>query len=255
MKFYIKDSYEDYLDFASDYILRYLESSTKEKERLVISLPSEEKDKDIYKCIVAKHSNFDIDFSKMYIFQQFEYVGLPLSHLRSRAYLLNDNLLKYIPVPLENIFLLDGSSSETQMTKSEILINKFGLFDFIWMSMSSTGIFAGNEIHSSLSASFRPKTLTRELRNNLLYLFDNKIRFVPTRTFSMGMSLAFSASEILLTSSGIESSFDVQNLIELGINDSNVLSMIQKHRNANFIIDKCASMRLSSSSLSASIHL
>ena len=254
MKFYIKDSYEDYLDFTSDYILKYLEESTKVKDRFVISLPSEEKDKDLYKRIVAKYSNFNIDFSKIFIFQQFEYVGLPLTHLRSRAYLLNDNILQHIPIPSENVFLLDGSSSESQMTKNEILINKFGFFDFVWLSMSSTGIFAGNEIHSSLSASFRPKTLTRELRNNLLYLFDNKIRFVPTRTFSMGMSLVFSASNILLTSSGIESSINVRNLLELGINDSNALSMVQKHENVDFVIDKCASMRLSSSSLSASMH-
>lgn len=253
MNIYIIDSYKKYTDFAAKYILQFLENELKEKDKVYISIASEDITKDIYEAITNNLNDFNIDFKRVNIFQQTEYVGVSNDHESSRANFLKRYFLSKIGIPKENVYLFDGSASENQMKRQELLIKSLKKLDMIWYSLNSNAASAGNERISSLSALFRLKTLSEMSLYDASDLFKNHRQFVPTKVFSMGMGFIDMAENILLTASGVERSSALKECIEEGISDNATLSVIQKHKNASVIADFESSLRLSRETISMKI--
>ena len=145
MNIYIADSYKDYTSFTANHILRFLEKKQKTKEKLYISVSSENDTKDIYKAIIENIKNYNINFKNIFIFQQSEYVGLSQDDKNSKEYFLKENLLSKLNIPKKNQFLFDGSKDESQMEKQLEIIKKIGRFDVIWYSLTPDSTSAGNE--------------------------------------------------------------------------------------------------------------
>ena len=124
MNIYIADSYIDYTVFTAKHILNFLEKKQEKKEKLYISVSSQDDTKDIYKEIVENVKNYKINFKNIFIFQQSEYIGLAPTDKNSKAYFLQENLLSKIDIPKENVFLFDGSGDESQIYKQLEIINK-----------------------------------------------------------------------------------------------------------------------------------
>ena len=245
MNIYIADSYQDYTVFTAKHILNFLEKKQEKKEKLYISVSSQDDTKDIYKEIVENVKNYKINFKNIFIFQQSEYIGLAPTDKNSKAYFLKENLLSKIDIPEENIFLFDGSGDESQMDKQLEIINKIGRFDVIWYSLTADSTSAGNERMSSLSSLFRIKTLSEHSVNEIKNKFEDESK-VPTTVFSMGMGFVDMVDTVLLTSSGIDNSCSLRDCLEHGISNSSPLSKLQKHSDVTVIADYESSLRLSS---------
>ncbi|WP_288685023.1 6-phosphogluconolactonase [uncultured Brachyspira sp.] len=250
MNIYIADSYKDYTSFTANHILRFLEKKQKTKQKLYISVSSENDTKDIYKAIIENIKNYNINFKNIFIFQQSEYVGLSQDDKNSKAYFLKENLLSKLNIPKKNQFLFDGSKDESQMEKQLEIIKKIGRFDVIWYSLTPDSTSAGNERMSSLSSLFRLKTLSEHSIKAIESKFKKE---VPTMVFSMGMGIIDIVDTILLTSSGIENSCSLRDCLECGISNSSPLSKLQKHSDVTVIADYESSLRLSSQTVSMKI--
>lgn len=248
MNIYIADSYEDYTIFTAKHILNFLEKKQEKKEKLYISVSSQDDTKDIHKEIVKNIKNYKINFKNIFIFQQSEYIGLSPNDINSKAYFLKENLISKIDMPDENIFLFNGNEDENQMDKQLEIIKKIGRFDVIWYSLTADSTSAGNERMSSLSSLFRIKTLSEHSINEIKYKFDNKNN-MPATVFSMGMGFIDMTDTILLTSSGIDNSCSLKECLEYGISNSSPLSKLQKHRDVTVIADYESSLRLSSQTI------
>lgn len=248
MNIYIADSYKDYTEFTAKHILRFLEKKQEMKEKLYISVSSQDDTKDIYKSIVEHIKDYKINFKNIFIFQQSEYVGLSPDNVNSKAHFLKENLLSKIDIPEQNVFLFDGSKDESQMEKQQEIIDKIGRFDVIWYSLTADSTSAGNERMSSLSSLFRIKTLSEHSVSEIINKFNNKEE-VPTTVFSMGMGFIDIVDTVLLTSSGIENSCSLRDCLEHGISNSSPLSKLQKHSDVTVIADYESSLRLSSQTI------
>ncbi|WP_300367797.1 glucosamine-6-phosphate isomerase [Brachyspira sp.] len=253
MNIYIADSYKDYTIFTAKHILKFLEKKQEKKEKLYISVSSQDDTKDIYKEIVENVKNYKINFNNIFIFQQSEYIGLSPDNINSKAYFLKDNLISKINIPKENVFLFDGTEDESQMDNQLEIIKKIGRFDVIWYSLTADSTSAGNERMSSLSSLFRIKTLSEHSINEIKHKFDDKSK-VPTTVFSMGMGFIDMVDTVLLTSSGIDNSCSLRACLEYGISNSSPLSKLQKHRDVTVIADYESSLRLSSQTVSMKIE-
>lgn len=252
MNIYIADSYNDYTIFTAKHILNFLEKKQERKEKLYISVSSQDDTKDIYKEIINNIKNYKINFKNIFIFQQSEYIGLSPDDINSKAYFLKENLISKIDIPKENTFLFDGTCDESQMNKQLEIIKKIGRFDVIWYSLTADSTSAGNERMSSLSSLFRVKTLSEHSINEIKHKFDDESK-VPSTVFSMGMGFIDMVDTVLLTSSGIDNSCSLRDCLEYGISNSSPLSKLQKHRDVTVIADYESSLRLSSQTVSMKI--
>lgn len=243
MKIFIEKTPEESSIFSAKYILSVIKHKIEEKGKAVLAMPSDELSRSVYKSIFLNASDFNIDFKKVYVFQQMEYVGLSNKDIKSHNFFLKENFINIFKIPEENCYLFNGAGSEKQMDKQTEAIQKVGGFDLVWFSLSGNGSVAGNESASSVTSYYRLKTLSASSRLSILDIFTAK-KFVPTRVFSMGMGVLNNTVSILLTASGVERSLALKACIENGVGQNMPLSVIQIYEDVAVIADREASLRL-----------
>lgn len=243
MKIFVEKNFESFLSFSAKYILSVIYNKIKENGKAVLSLPSDELSRPIYKNIFLNAAGYDIDFKKVYVFQQSEYVGISNKDIKSQNAFLKENFINIFKIPEENCYLFNGAASEKQMDKQTEAIKKTGTIDLVWFSLSNNGSAAGNESGSSISSYYRLKTLSASSRLSILDTFTAK-KFIPTRVFSMGMGVLEKTETILLTAFGIERASALKECIENGVGQNMPLSIIQLYEDVTVISDNKAALKL-----------
>lgn len=250
MNLNIKSNLEDYNNAVASFIFDFIERSLKEKERVVISLPTENECAPIYKMLASKIKSSSINLSKLYLFQQTEYMGLSTTNKNSSNYFLTSNFISLIDIPKENVFLFNGLESENQMDKMTLKLKYFGVIDLIWYSLTQSSKVAGNERLSSINALYRLKTIDTIEKVEYLDSLDDNYKISPTRLFSMGMGFLSMTNTVLLTANGVEKSEALKECLEGGIGHTSPVSLIQQHKDVFVIADKEATLRLDSQIIS-----
>ena len=241
MEIIIQERYEGVSQEAAQRIARLLEV----KPTAVLGLATGSTPLGLYQELIRLHQEEGLDFSQVTTFNLDEYIGIAVDHPQSYHTFMHENLFNHINVPLENIHLPDGTSSnfEDSCAAYESRIKSAGGIDLQVLGIGSDGHIAFNEPGSSLASRTRIKTLARQTIEDNARFFDS-IDDVPVFAVTMGVGTILDARQIILLANGSNKASAVAAAIEGPVSSMCTASALQTHPHATFFLDEEAASKL-----------
>lgn len=241
MKIIIKKDYDSLGKEAA----KIIKEAIRQKPNLVLGLASGNTPLGLYQELIKAHKKNEIDFSKIIVFNLDEYLGLSGNYSQSYNYLLRKIFLNQINAERRNFHLLNGGvkNVEKYCQIYEEEIKKAGGIDLQILGIGSNGHIGFNEP----GTSFDSKTHLTELAESTIKdnaRFFGQEKDVPKRALTMGLQTIFKAEKILLLASGPNKADIAAKAIEGPVTSEIPASILQKHPNAIFILDKSAAKKL-----------
>lgn len=215
-----------------------ISSVIKKKPKSVLGLATGRTMIPLYKELIKKYKKNEIDFSKIHTFNLDEYVGLKENDKRSFHYFMNKYLFNHININKNGIYFPDSN-----FKKYEREIKKFGGIDLQILGIGKNGHIGFNEPGSSFQSKTRKVKLSDDTRKSNYKSFK-LFRKVPKSAFTMGIKTIMNSKKIILLAFGKEKTDVVSKTINGKITTEIPASVLRKHRNITFIMDKKAAKKL-----------
>lgn len=240
MKIIIKESYEDLSKEAARVIKREMQK----KPNLVLGLATGSTPIGLYKELIRRHKE-GLSFSQITTFNLDEYFGLDSSHSQSYHFYMQKNLFDHIDIKPKNIHIPDGTVKDVKRycAEYEEIIKRVGGIDLQILGIGSNGHIGFNEPGSLFTSRTHLTKLTESTIKDNARFFEKK-EDVPRFAITMGIQTILEAKEIILLASGQNKADAVAKSIEGQITSQVPASILQKHPNSIFILDKAAASQL-----------
>lgn len=235
--------------YAAEYFINEVKRLIKEKGKAVICLPTGNTPKKMYRIIREEYKDA-VDWSKVIVFHLDEYVfpikKYPLwKYPYSYRYFLQEELLKYLPIPEENIHFLGDidPNEEYSIGKYRTEIESTGGIDLCILGIGKNGHIAFNEPGSSFNSSIRKVRLKFSTRWANRKAFGKWYQFwrlfkVPRYAFTLGIEEIMASKKIMLLATGKEKTRAVQNSIFGPVTEEVPASILQRHPDVRYFLDK-----------------
>lgn len=237
MKLIKVESYEE----LSRKAVEIVADRMKKLEQPVLGLATGSTPEGLYKLLVERYNQGEIDFSNTVTFNLDEYVGLPDDDPSSYHHFMDEHLFQHVNLPPENAYVPSGMTDnlEGECHAFEAAIQSAGKIDLQILGIGKNGHVGFNEP----GTPFDTRTHITELNNMTIQAnarFFDSIDEVPTKAITMGIGTILDSKEILMIISGESKQEAVTKLIKGGISEDLPASALRKHPNATVIIDAAA---------------
>ena len=226
---------------------KVIAEALRKKPNLVLGLATGSTPVALYKELIRMHKEEGLDFSKVTTFNLDEYLGLPPTHDQSYRYFMNTQLFDHINVSKEKTHVLSGieKDSAAHCKSYEDQIKAAGGIDIQVLGIGGNGHIAFNEPGSAFDSRTRVVDLTQEtIQANSDGRFFKDPKEVPTKALSMGMGTIMEAKKIILLANGAKKADAVSKSIEGTPTTDVPASVLQKHKEVVFVIEKEAATQL-----------
>ncbi|MGH7530006.1 MAG: glucosamine-6-phosphate deaminase [Gemmatimonadales bacterium] len=199
----------------------------------------------LYQELVRRHTEGELDFSRVTTFNLDEYVGLPGNHPQSYHYFMHEHFFQHVNIPRHNINIPSGTTSNYPAFCQwyEKRIADCGGIDLQILGIGSDGHIAFNEPGSSLSSRTRLKTLSKQTIDDNARFFARR-EDVPVYAITMGVGTILDARKLVLIASGTPKAKAIAQTVEGSVTSMVTASAIQLHRDAVVIVDAEAAANL-----------
>lgn len=240
MKIIVKESYEDLSKEAARIIKREMQK----KPNLVLGLATGSTPIGLYKELIRIHKD-GLSFSQITTFNLDEYFGLDSRHPQSYHFYMQKNLFDHIDVKPENIHIPDGKIEDVKRycAEYEETIKRVGGIDLQILGIGSNGHIGFNEPGSPFASRTHLAKLAESTIEDNVRFFEKK-GDVPRFAITMGLQTIFEAKKIILLASGQNKANAVVKSAERPITSQVPASILQKHSNSVFLLDKAAASQL-----------
>jgi glucosamine-6-phosphate deaminase len=192
----------------------------------------------LYKELINRFENGELDFSQVRTINLDEYAGLPGTHDQSYRYFMNENLFSHINIKPENTHVPNGMAEDpkAECVRYDELIEGLGGIDLQLLGIG----FNGHLAFCEPSESFSNKTLYIELAAatiNANSRFFSDLSEVPKFAFSMSIRDIMLAGKILLLA-GAEKKDIIERALYGDITPQVPASVLQMHHDATIILLK-----------------
>ncbi len=223
--------------------------SIRQAKKAVLGLATGSTPIGLYKELIARYQQEEIDFSDVVAFNLDEYVGLEPQHPQSYHYFMEKHLFGQINIPTEQRYIPPSDLSDLQAIQRfcqwyEDEIQRHGGIDLQVLGIGVDGHIGFNESSSSLTSRTRLKTLAQSTVEANAKFFDKNIALVPKLSITMGVGTIMEAKRCLLLANGERKAEAVANAIEGPITASVPASILQMHPNTTILLDNSAAQRL-----------
>jgi len=235
---------KDY-DELSKKAAEIIADSIRKKPNLILGLATGGTPVGCYRELIRMHREEGLDFSRVATFNLDEYLGLPPTHPQSYRYFMDENLFRHVNIKMENTHVLNGMSKDPQKTCKEFekAITKSGGIDFQLLGIGANGHIAFNEPGSSFESRTRVVNISEQtIKDNAR--FFKSIDEVPRQALSMGIGTIMEAKKIALLATGMGKAEVIAKSVEGPITINVPASVLQRHPDCTFIIDKEAAFKL-----------
>ena len=192
----------------------------------------------MYKELIKKYENGDIDFSAIKTVNLDEYKGLTRDNDQSYYYFMNDNLFDHVNIDKAQTNVPNGMAedAEAECVRYEALIKELGGVDLQLLGIGRNGHIGFNEP----SDSFDKYTHLSDLEESTIEA--NKRFFasaddVPRQAFSMGIGTIMSAKKIVVVASGYDKAHAVKMACLGPVTPQCPGSILQFHPDVTVICD------------------
>lgn len=217
----------------------------KRKPEIVLGLASGRTMIPFYKSLVLLSGKEKISFSGVACFNLDEYVGLGSGDKNSLRYFMEKNFFSKIDIKESNIHFLDGKEKRVRETckKYEKEIKRAGGIDLQILGIGRNGHIGFNEPGSGFKSRTREVKLSDVTRRDNSRDF-NSLNAVPRKAITMGLGTIMQSRRIILLASGRRKAEAVSKSITGKITEDVPASVLQRHKNALFVLDRGAAGKL-----------
>ena len=232
---------------VSDHIIEKINQKTKRGEAFVLGLATGSTPIKVYRNLIQAHKKGIVSFKNVYTFNLDEYFPMDSASIHSYVQFMHQNLFDEIDIPKDQIHIPDGMLShakvESYCSEYESRIETLGGIDLQLLGIGRTGHIGFNEPGSSFDSETRLVWLDPVTRKDAASSFFAE-KNVPTRAITMGMKTIMQAKEVLLLAWGESKVSIIRDVVEGGISNEIPATLLQKHDNCKFILDKAAASEL-----------
>ena len=235
MKFITVENYEQLSKIGANLIF----SQVTMKPDSVLGLATGSSPVGLYKELIKKYNDGEIDFSETISVNLDEYLGLTGDNDQSYRYFMNTNLFDHINIKKENTFVPSGIAEDTEKECKEYdeRIKKLGGIDLQLLGIGLDGHIGFNEP----ADYFDKGTHIVDLDESTIVAnsrFFESIDDVPKKAITLGMEGIMQAKKVLLIASG-ESKKEIMEKAFFGpITPQVPASILQLHPDLTVIYSK-----------------
>jgi glucosamine-6-phosphate deaminase len=237
MKLIVTKNYEELSKIAAEEFAKVVI----EKPTAVLGLATGGSPVGMYKELIAKCKNNELDFSKCTSINLDEYIGLNPEHEQSYRNFMNTNLFNHVNINKDRTFVPNGLAQnlEEECKNYDNKIEELGGIDVQLLGIGNNGHIAFNEPGDELSAGTHIISLTESTIEANARFFDS-IDEVPRKALTMGLGGIMKAKKIILIASGEGKAEAIKGLFSGKITTENPATMLQMHRDVVVIVDEAA---------------
>lgn len=206
--------------------------------KTVLGLATGSSPEGIYKELVEKYNNGDIDFSQVVSFNLDEYCGLPREHEQSYYYYQNNHLFSKVNISKENTHLPNGNVDDinAECENYEKMIAESGGVDIQILGIGHTGHIGFNEP----SDSFAKMTHSVDLEQVTIEAnarFFNSIDEVPKKAVTMGIGTIMRAKKLVMVVSGKDKAEILYKSVTGEVTPKVPATILQFHKDVTIVAD------------------
>lgn len=193
----------------------------------------------LYRDLIRRHREEELDFSRVTTFNLDEYVGLGPNDEHSYRYFMQTSLFDHINIDVRNTHVPDGRALdfESYCDHYEKMIREAGGIDLQILGIGTDGHIAFNEPGSSLGSRTRLKTLTSETIRANARFFGSEEQ-VPRLSITMGVGTILESRRCLLVAMGESKAVAIRDTVEGPVTAQVTASALQLHRDVIAVIDE-----------------
>lgn len=242
MELHVHEDLETLSQSLAEWIRRDIEIALEEKGSYSFVLSGGSTPKTLYHLLASEPIKDQIDWTKVFFFMGDErYV--PYSDDRHNGKMAHKTLLEHIPVPIENIFLMDTSLSheESAAQYEKMLRNKFKdsehTFDLVLLGMGDDGhtlsLFPGTEV----------------VHESEKWVADPFVKAQDMYRITLTQPVVSKARKIVFLAAGEKKAVTLKEVLEGNYQPDEYPSQLINHsaKNVHWFVDEAAASQLKKS--------
>lgn len=199
----------------------------------------------IYSALAARVATGELDFSRTKAFALDEYVGIPLDHPQSYAWVIRKEVVLPLRMNPSLVQVPDGRAPNliAACERYESDIAAAGGIDIQILGIGSNGHIGFNEPTSSFSSRTRVKTLAPGTIGDNARFFDSPSE-VPKHCVTQGLGTIMDARHVILVAQGSAKAAAIAAIVEGPVSSMWPGTILQHHAHATVVVDEAAAADL-----------
>ncbi len=235
MKTVICKTYEEISKAAAEEIA----SIIKEKPKATLGLATGSTPVGMYRELINKYENGELDFSEVTTFNLDEYYPISKDNDQSYDYFMRKNLFDHINISQGKTNIPNGSAADpiAECEKYENKIEENGAVDIQVLGIGQNGHIGFNEPGDYLHTVTHITDLTESTINANARFFESESD-VPKKALTMGIGTILKAKKILLLANGRSKHEAISALLDDKITTAIPATLLKTHPNVILICDE-----------------
>ena len=239
--------HDDLARMLADRIVAVIHQAVRERGRCVLGLATGSTPLGIYRELIRRHQDGEVDFAQVSTFNLDEYYPMPPDSPHSYRRYMRENFFEQVNLPPDAAHLPDGTTPRERLAEAcrayEDAIRDAGGVDFQILGIGKSGHIGFNEPGSGVDSRTRLVTLDTVTRKDAAADFFGEDN-VPREAVTMGVATILDAREIALIATGEHKSGIVRRAVEDASTPEVAATYLQQHRNATVYLDQAAAADL-----------
>lgn len=216
----------------------------KTKKDAVLGLATGASPVKTYNELIKRYKNGEISFKEIKTYNLDEYVDLPRDDKNSYYTFMHENLFNHVDIEEENVHVLNGNAEDPVKEAAEFdkMIDEAGGIDIQLLGIGTNGHIGFNEPADEFTkGTFKVKLTDSTIKSNSIY-FDKDS--MPRYALTMGIESIMKAKKIVLIANGTSKAKAIAAAVNGEVTPACPASVLQKHPDVVFLIDKEAASLL-----------
>ena len=216
------------------------------KPGTVLLLPTGRTPLIMYSHLVKWSQAGQLDLTQVSTFNLDEFYGLAAQHPGSYYTYMHQNLFDSVPIPAQNINLLNGAAPNAQAESAayEGRMQQLGGIDLAVLGIGANGHIGFNEPGSELASRTREVSIYEQTRQANAFLFNDRLEDVPNSALTTGIATILEAKQILLLATGSSKAQAVAQLIAGAVSAQLPASFLRLHPAVVVLVDQAAAQEI-----------
>lgn len=242
MRVIVADDYE----IMSKEAAKIVADQIRKRHDSVFALPTGGTPVGLYAELIRMHKEEGLDFSRVFMFNLDEYIGLPEDHESSYHFYMYDKFFNHVNVTRDKVHIPHGLAEdpEEEAADYEWAIKRVGGIDLGVLGIGRNGHIGFNEPKTEFGSSTRPIYLAKRTIEANARFFEGDHEAVPRRAISMGIRTIMNSRKIILLANGTEKSHAIYQTVHGPVTEMVPSSVLQLHPDCTLILDKDAACEL-----------
>lgn len=199
----------------------------------------------MYKELVRRHKEEQLDFSQVRTFNLDEYLGITADHPASYHTYMNNQLFNHVNIDKARTHLPQPESDSAEEAKRfRELLAQYGPCDLQVLGIGTNGHIGFNEPGTSFESVTSVVKLAEATLQANAPVFGTDPENMPKYAISMGIAEIISARKILLLANGESKAEIMQRALEGPVTEDVPASVLQRHPNVIVLCDEAAASKL-----------